>query len=130
MSIDDTQVDQEFECDTVEDAVADLRAGKMIVVLDDEDRENEGDIVCAAETITPAQVNFIIKEARGLLWCSHVLGTPEEAGAGSHGPREHRPHGDLVHGVGGLQAGNHHRDQRPGSGRHHPRPGQRPHPSR
>jgi 3,4-dihydroxy 2-butanone 4-phosphate synthase / GTP cyclohydrolase II len=67
MSIDDVQVDRDFTFNTIEEALEDLRAGKMIVVLDGEDRENEGDIVCAAETITSAQVNFIIKEARGLL---------------------------------------------------------------
>ncbi|HYV50353.1 MAG TPA: bifunctional 3,4-dihydroxy-2-butanone-4-phosphate synthase/GTP cyclohydrolase II, partial [Dongiaceae bacterium] len=68
MSIDDVQIDRgDFSFDTIEDALEDLRAGKMIVVLDGEDRENEGDIVCAAEAITSAQVNFIIKEARGLL---------------------------------------------------------------
>ena len=67
MSIDDVQVDREFSFDSIEDALEDLRSGKMIVVLDGADRENEGDIVCAAETMTSAQVNFIIKEARGLL---------------------------------------------------------------
>lgn len=67
MNIDESQVDREFPYDRVEDAVADIKAGKMVVVLDDEARENEGDVVCAAETITSAQVNFIIKEARGLL---------------------------------------------------------------
>ncbi|HET9234725.1 MAG TPA: bifunctional 3,4-dihydroxy-2-butanone-4-phosphate synthase/GTP cyclohydrolase II [Candidatus Eisenbacteria bacterium] len=67
MSIDDVQVDRNFTFNTIEEALEDLRSGKMIVVLDGEDRENEGDIVCSAETITSAQVNFIIKEARGLL---------------------------------------------------------------
>jgi len=66
-SIDETQVDREYRFDTIESALADLKQGKMVVVLDDEDRENEGDVVCAAETITPAHVNFIIREARGLL---------------------------------------------------------------
>ena len=65
--IDETQVGFDYPFATIEEAVADIKAGKMIIVLDDEDRENEGDIVCAAETITPAQVNFIIKEARGLM---------------------------------------------------------------
>ena len=65
--IDEAQVDREVRFDTIEDAVADLKAGKMVVVLDAEDRENEGDVVCAAELITPAHVNFIIREARGLL---------------------------------------------------------------
>lgn len=51
----------------MEDALADLRAGKGIVVVDDECRENEGDIIAAAETITPELVNFMIREARGLM---------------------------------------------------------------
>jgi len=65
--IDELQVDRDFPYSTVEEAVADLRAGKLIIVVDDEHRENEGDIVGTAETMTPAQVNFIISEARGLL---------------------------------------------------------------
>ncbi len=72
-SMDETQVDRTMPFDPIEDAVADVRAGKLVVVLDNEDRENEGDIVCAAETITPAQVNFIITEARGLL-CAPMTG--------------------------------------------------------
>ncbi|MBI1390018.1 MAG: bifunctional 3,4-dihydroxy-2-butanone-4-phosphate synthase/GTP cyclohydrolase II [bacterium] len=50
-----------------EEAVERLKNGEMLIVVDDEDRENEGDIVAPAETITPDRVNFIIKEARGLL---------------------------------------------------------------
>ncbi len=52
---------------TVEEAVEDLKNGKMIVVVDDEDRENEGDIIMAAELATPEAVNFITKAARGML---------------------------------------------------------------
>lgn len=52
---------------TVEQAVSEIAAGKLIIVVDDEQRENEGDIIAAAETITPEQVNFIVKYARGLL---------------------------------------------------------------
>ena len=52
---------------TIEQAVADLRAGKFIVVADDEDRENEGDLICAAERITSEMVNFMLREARGLI---------------------------------------------------------------
>ena len=44
-----------------------LKAGAMVVLVDDENRENEGDLVCAAQFITPAQVNFMLKEARGVL---------------------------------------------------------------
>ena len=53
--------------DTIEEAIQDIRDGKIVIVVDDEDRENEGDFVCAAEKITPEMVNFMIKEGRGLL---------------------------------------------------------------
>ena len=52
---------------TIDQAIADLRSGKFIVVADDEDRENEGDLICAAEQITPTMVNFMLREARGLI---------------------------------------------------------------
>ncbi|MDY3857409.1 MAG: bifunctional 3,4-dihydroxy-2-butanone-4-phosphate synthase/GTP cyclohydrolase II [Muribaculaceae bacterium] len=53
--------------DSIEDAINDFREGKMVVVVDDEDRENEGDLIVAAEKITPEQVNFMLKNARGVL---------------------------------------------------------------
>lgn len=52
---------------TIVEALEDLRAGKIIIVVDDEDRENEGDFICAAETITPEQVNFMLHHGRGVL---------------------------------------------------------------
>jgi len=52
---------------TVEEAIADLRQGKLILVLDDEDRENEGDLTCAAELVTPEIVNFMATHGRGLI---------------------------------------------------------------
>lgn len=55
----------------IKEVLKDLKAGKMVIVVDDEDRENEGDIVMAAQFSTPEKINFIIKEARGLL-CSPV----------------------------------------------------------
>ncbi|MGN0291487.1 MAG: 3,4-dihydroxy-2-butanone-4-phosphate synthase, partial [Lachnospiraceae bacterium] len=48
-----------FEFNTVEEALEDLRNGKLILVTDDEDRENEGDLICAAEFATTANVNFM-----------------------------------------------------------------------
>lgn len=51
----------------IEDAVADIREGRMIIIVDDEDRENEGDLVCAAEKITPEVINFMARHARGLI---------------------------------------------------------------
>jgi 3,4-dihydroxy 2-butanone 4-phosphate synthase/GTP cyclohydrolase II len=51
--------------DNIEAALADIKAGKFVVVADDEARENEGDLICAAELITPAMINFMVTEARG-----------------------------------------------------------------
>ncbi|QIP12103.1 bifunctional 3,4-dihydroxy-2-butanone-4-phosphate synthase/GTP cyclohydrolase II [Spirosoma aureum] len=53
--------------DRIEDAIADIKAGKIVLVVDDEDRENEGDMICAAEMITPEMVNFMVREGRGLM---------------------------------------------------------------
>src|SRR5690606_12583998 len=52
---------------TIPEAVADLQAGKFVVLVDDEHRENEGDLVCAAELVTPEMVNFMRKEGGGVL---------------------------------------------------------------
>jgi 3,4-dihydroxy 2-butanone 4-phosphate synthase / GTP cyclohydrolase II len=52
---------------TIEQAIEDLRAGRMVIVSDDEDRENEGDVVMAAEFVTPEAINFMAKEARGYI---------------------------------------------------------------
>ena len=52
---------------TIDEAVADIRVGKMIIIVDDEDRENEGDLVCAAEKVTPEIINFMAVHGRGLI---------------------------------------------------------------
>ena len=52
---------------TVEQAIADLAAGKLVIVADDEDRENEGDLICSAQLVTPESINFMIKRAGGLI---------------------------------------------------------------
>lgn len=57
----------EIKLDTIEEAVEDLRNGKLVIVVDDEDRENEGDFIAAAEKITPELVNFMVTEGRGLM---------------------------------------------------------------
>ena len=59
-----------FPLDTIEEALAELRAGRCVVVVDDEDRENEGDLICAAELCTEEMVNFMATEARGLICVS------------------------------------------------------------
>jgi 3,4-dihydroxy 2-butanone 4-phosphate synthase / GTP cyclohydrolase II len=56
-----------FEFDAIDTALADIAAGKMVVVVDDENRENEGDLICAAQTVTPDQINFMAVHARGLI---------------------------------------------------------------
>ncbi|MGD2071727.1 MAG: bifunctional 3,4-dihydroxy-2-butanone-4-phosphate synthase/GTP cyclohydrolase II [Gemmatimonadota bacterium] len=56
--------------DTVEEALDEIREGKMVIVADDEDRENEGDLVCAAEMVTAEAINFMAKHARGLICCA------------------------------------------------------------
>jgi 3,4-dihydroxy 2-butanone 4-phosphate synthase/GTP cyclohydrolase II len=52
---------------SIEEAVAEIREGRMIIIVDDEDRENEGDLVCAAEKATPDIINFMARHARGLI---------------------------------------------------------------
>jgi 3,4-dihydroxy 2-butanone 4-phosphate synthase/GTP cyclohydrolase II len=52
---------------SIEEAVADIREGRMIIIVDDEDRENEGDLVCGAEKVTPEIINFMARNARGLI---------------------------------------------------------------
>jgi 3,4-dihydroxy 2-butanone 4-phosphate synthase / GTP cyclohydrolase II len=56
-----------MELNTIKDALDDIRAGKVVIVVDDEDRENEGDFICAAELITPEIVNFMAMHGRGLI---------------------------------------------------------------
>jgi 3,4-dihydroxy 2-butanone 4-phosphate synthase/GTP cyclohydrolase II len=57
----------EFKLNSIEEAVKDFKEGKFVIVVDDEDRENEGDLIIAAEKITPEKVNFMLKNARGVL---------------------------------------------------------------
>ena len=52
---------------TIEEALEDFRLGKPLIVADDEDRENEGDLICSAQFVTPELINFITKECRGLV---------------------------------------------------------------
>jgi 3,4-dihydroxy 2-butanone 4-phosphate synthase / GTP cyclohydrolase II len=59
--------DKEFRLNTIEEALDDIRLGKIIIVVDDEDRENEGDFICAAEQVTPEMINFMATHGRGLI---------------------------------------------------------------
>ena len=55
---------------TIEEAIEDIRSGKMLIVVDDEDRENEGDLTIAAEKVTPEAINFMARFGRGLICLS------------------------------------------------------------
>ncbi len=57
---------------TIDEAIADIKNGKVVIVVDDEDRENEGDFVAAAEMVTPQMINFMAKEGRGLI-CTPMI---------------------------------------------------------
>jgi 3,4-dihydroxy 2-butanone 4-phosphate synthase/GTP cyclohydrolase II len=52
---------------SINEAIEDIREGRIVIVVDDEDRENEGDFICSAELVTPEIVNFMAKEGRGLI---------------------------------------------------------------
>jgi 3,4-dihydroxy 2-butanone 4-phosphate synthase/GTP cyclohydrolase II len=62
--------EDKIKLDRIEDAIEDIRQGKVIIVADDEDRENEGDFICASEAITPELVNFMVTVGRGLVCVS------------------------------------------------------------
>lgn len=57
----------DIQLDTIEEAIASIKRGEIIIVVDDEDRENEGDFICAAESITPDMINFMATHGRGLI---------------------------------------------------------------
>ncbi len=58
---------------TIREAIEDIKAGKFVIIVDDEDRENEGDLAIAAEKVTPEAINFMTKYGRGLI-CMPVIG--------------------------------------------------------
>lgn len=73
-------MDKNIKLDSIEEAIKDFREGKFLVVVDDEDRENEGDLIVAAEKITPEQVNFMLKNARGVLCAPVTISRCKELG--------------------------------------------------
>ena len=74
---------------SIREALADLRAGRMIVIVDDEDRENEGDLMIAAETITPEAINFMATRARGLICMAITAERADALEGGCEGTRCH-----------------------------------------
>lgn len=73
-------MEDKIKLNTIEEALEDFRNGKFVIVVDDEDRENEGDLICAAEKITPEMVNFMLKNARGVLCVPLTISRCEELG--------------------------------------------------
>ena len=69
---------EDFKLSSIEDAIKDFKEGKFVIVVDDEDRENEGDLIIAAEKITAEKVNFMLKNARGLLCAPITMQRCEE----------------------------------------------------
>lgn len=70
----------EIKLNTIEEAVEDIKNGKVIIVVDDEDRENEGDFICAAESVTPQIINFMATHGRGLICAPLIEDRCEELG--------------------------------------------------
>ena len=68
----------DFKVDSIQEALKDFKEGKFVIVVDDEDRENEGDLIIAAEKITDEKVNFMLKNARGVLCAPITLSRCEE----------------------------------------------------
>ena len=71
-------MDKEIKLSTIEDALIDFKEGKFVIVVDDEDRENEGDFITAAELITEEKVNFMLKNGRGVLCAPITMSRAEE----------------------------------------------------
>ncbi|MDD6552203.1 MAG: bifunctional 3,4-dihydroxy-2-butanone-4-phosphate synthase/GTP cyclohydrolase II [Prevotellaceae bacterium] len=69
---------EENKLSSIEDALKDFKEGKFVIVVDDEDRENEGDLITAAEMITPEKVNFMLKHARGVLCAPITISRADE----------------------------------------------------
>src|SRR3954471_12794406 len=65
---------------SIEQAIKDIKEGKLIIVADDEDRENEGDLICAAELVTPELVNFMARHGRGMICLALTGERVEELG--------------------------------------------------
>ncbi len=75
-------IEEAIHLDTIEEAIAAIKNGEVILVVDDEDRENEGDMICASDLVTPEIINFMTKEARGLICQSLTEERCQELGLG------------------------------------------------
>lgn len=75
-----TKIDKNITLNTIEEAIEDIRQGKVIIVVDDENRENEGDFLAAAELATPETINFMATHGRGLICAPLTEGRCKELG--------------------------------------------------
>ena len=73
-------MDTSFQFSKIEEAIEDFRQGKFVIVVDDEDRENEGDFITPAEMITPEKVNFMLREGRGVHCAPLTMSRAKELG--------------------------------------------------
>ena len=71
---------EKIQLDSIESAIEAIKNGEVIIVVDDENRENEGDFICAAEKVTPEIINFMATHGRGLICCSLVEDRCEQLG--------------------------------------------------
>ncbi len=83
--------------DSIESAIEDIRNGKMVIVVDDEDRENEGDFVTAARNVTPEVINFMSKHGRGLICAPHSGSPLRRIAAWPHGQQQYRAARNSFH---------------------------------
>ena len=95
--------DKKIQLNAIEEAIADIRQGKVIIVVDDENRENEGDFLAAAELITPETINFMAKHGRGLICAPLTEGRCKDLGASQNGEPQYRPMGDCFYSFRGFK---------------------------
>ena len=87
-----------MQLNSIEEIIADIRQGKMVILMDDEDRENEGDLIMAAEMVRPSDINFMAKHARGLICLPMTRERCEFLGLGLMVNRNNAQFQNKVHG--------------------------------
>ena len=89
----------EYQFNTVEEALEELRAGHLILTIDDPDRENEGDLICAAQFATTENVNFMATHAKGLICTPMSEQVARPSGSRADGKGQHRQPPHCIHGL-------------------------------
>ena len=112
----------------VEDAIEAVGRGEIVVVVDDEDRENEGDLIMAADAVTPEKIAFFLAHTSGLICVPLTPERVEHLDLPADGHVQHRGPADGVHRERRLPPRDLHRHLGLGPGRHHQGPGRPPHP--